>query len=367
MIRPEHQCVVAPQDSVFSHEHGGAWEDPAQPFNTRPAYFTSGSAPRMDNTERILLQVNVATSLAVVQFLSNSLHPIMGRYDTAMMSLLVIQISFLYGHDSVLIRMSRRVSLLLLVEMLRPLLAPQLGVSLFTHIRSVMTNVGIVCIAALVPRAWRETSEGAVIVNAVIYLYSDMLDFLAEYRDVQMSMLVVFTMGLWFVSLEQRRTDTTYLWQMAMEIVAVTLMSVILTLLQPQGFATSDTRLIYLGLVITIVYAGSYFINVAATTQDYLVFAVAAEVELYVTSDWWIWALVLLAVLAAVRRWLGMRLWISQCALILWVDVIVKATLGYVQRLAVNDTIVTLKASALVIQFVLHELARRMHDDHTPF
>ena len=321
----------------------------------------------MDNTERILLQVNVATSLAVVRFLSQSLHPILSRMDTVLMSLLVIQCSFLYGHESVLIRLSRRVSLLLLVEMMRPLMTPVQGMDMFTHVRSIMTNVGILCLTALVPGAWRKTPEGSVVVNAIIYLYSNMLDFLAEYRDMQMSMLVLFTLAMWFISREQSREGSTYLWSLGMEIVAVTVMSVILTLLQPATFANTDTRLVYLGLVITVVYAGSFFFDVAATTQDYLVFAVASEVESYVTSDWWIWALIMLGVLAGVRRWLGMKLWISQCVLIVWVNVIVTGALAYIRQLAVNDTIVTLKASALVIQFLLHEAARRLHDDHTPF
>ena len=133
----------------------------------------------METTERIVAQINVATTISVVRVLSKSLHSWLTILQTCCLSVLFVCGSYVTGHQNTLVLLSRRISMLLLVESIKPFLAANVpgGLGMFTHVQLLMTNLMVVCLLGIVPAWWRSTMEGNVVVTAVIYLYTSMLDF----------------------------------------------------------------------------------------------------------------------------------------------------------------------------------------------
>jgi hypothetical protein len=86
-----------------------------------------------------------------------------------------------------------------------------------------------------------------------------------------------------------------------------------------------------------------------------MVFLVASEIAS--AAHGWTWVVALLMGTACLRWWPGPRAWITQCMLLVLINVTVESVLTYIEFLAVHDTFITLKTSALVLQFLLHELA----------
>jgi hypothetical protein len=56
-------------------------------------------------------------------------------------------------------------------------------------------------------------------------------------------------------------------------------------------------------------------------------------------------------------QWIGLESWATRVVILVLVNVTVSVAISYIQKLAVYDTVVTLKTSALIIQFVLHEFS----------
>ena len=315
-----------------------------------------------------MLQINVASTMAVVEILSVSLHSYMSILDTMALSVLLIAGSYLSGHENTLILLSRRISMLLLVHLLKPALSSRVprGLGFFTHMQSLMTNAGIICCLAFVPKWWRETQEGRVVSTAVIYLYTNLLDFVAEYKEMRLGVFMSASIGLWGVSTIQKNgKNFSQLYSLFLEVVAIILSNLILIFLTPTHIPETDGQIIFVGLMITMTYAMSFVFDIAEGTENYLIYAVAAQVEAFVRDDWWFWAIGLAAIFLCLKKWIGPNVWITSCSLLILCDVIVSAALRYVRHLAAHDTVVTLKAAALVVQFILHEAARRFHGDTT--
>lgn len=316
----------------------------------------------MDTTERIMHQINVATTAAVVRFLSTSLRTVLPVIDTSLLSLLLVIGSYLYGQENTLIQLSRRISMLLLVDKLRPLLEP--NSDFFAHVHGLMVNVGIVCLVALVPEWWRNTDEGRVVTTTIIYLYADMFDFVVA--SVRLSVLTVAAALLWVVSAEQKRPGHSHLWDLALQILAIILTNVALTALDGSAqFVAPDARVLQLALQITLIYAASFVFEVAATTEDFLVYSVASTFQQFMVGDWWLWGVFLAGVVGLMRSWFGANVWITQCAVLVLCRVVVSATLRYIQQLAMHDTVITLKAAAIVVQMILHGVAKHIHEKNT--
>lgn len=323
-------------------------------------FESHGPTQKMDTTERIMHQINVATTAAVVRFLSSSLRTVLPVIDTSLLSLLLVLGSYLYGQENTLIQLSRRISLLLLVEKLRPLLEP--SVDFITHVQGLMVNVGIVCLVALVPEWWRRTDEGRVVSTTVIYLYANMLDFLGEIKETRLAVLTLSSALLWAVSWEQKKSNHSHLYDLALQIAAIVLTNLATQTLRDNSFSSVDASVFALVLQITLIYAASFVFEVAASTQDYLVYSVASAAQGFIVGDWWLWVVFLAGVGCAMRSWFGANVWITQCAVLVMCNVVVSATLRYIQNLAIHDTIITLKASAIVVQMVLHGVARQVHE-----
>lgn len=308
--------------------------------------------------QRVLNLVNVSTSMSIVRFLSTHLNDFMGVNDTILYSILVIQASNLFGKDYTLMRLSRRVSYLLIVEKIRPFATAWSRSNMFLHLQSLLTNALIITATALVPQAWAESSEGAVIITSVQFMYCNALNFVIQWRDIRIS---IFVLCVVVIHVLERMRFRSHVWSVLSTIgasISVTIVHAIITDWPDSGnrFGTgAETRLLYLAVVSTMAYGCAFFLDVAESTRDYLVFLVASEISAAAHGTTWIIALFMIT--ACLRQWPGSRSWITQCVLIVIVNVIVESVLSYIEFLAVHDTFITLKTSALVLQFLLHEMA----------
>lgn len=310
-----------------------------------------------DSPARILTLVNVSTTLSIVRFLTHRMQDWCNSFDMCLYSILIIMCSHLYGVDYQLLKLSRRLSYLMLVDRIRPYTRMWKEAQMVLHVQSVLVNVGIIAVLSLVPEPWARSAEGVVIVTAVQYMYSDVFDFLTEWGDAKFSVLIVSGAVMWWLTREQQKKNNSHLCALALEILSSIVVNVVIGTLLRGVWGGRDVKLVYLMLSITLAHGVSCFVNVASTTRDYMVYSVASVVSEALGGDPLLWAVALLAAIMGMRHWPGANTWASHCAMIVFVNLLVTAALEYIHRLAVYDTFVTLKTAALVLQFCLHEVA----------
>jgi hypothetical protein len=335
-------------------------------------------------SKRILNLVSVSTSMAIVSFLCKHLDSwFVSTLDACLYSILFIVVSELFETDNALLPLSRRLSLLVLVEKIRPFTRVASGTAAL-HIESMMSNALIVVATALVPARIAESEDGAVLLTAVQYMYADSMDFAAEWHDIRLSVLLVaivalhvFNNGMIGADGEAaRHYRSSKIWSTLCAIGSMVCISLILKILL--GIVRSvtfhaDAYALHLALIITVVHAAAFFVmDVAGPTSDYMQFNMASEFSNSMIAStqqqssaamgwWWIHAAAVFIVFGMLRWWPGPNMWATQCAMLVFVNLVVFAALQYIKRLAVSDAFITLKTSALVLQFVMHQLVGVLH------
>ena len=316
-----------------------------------------------ETPQRVLSLLEVSTSMFIVRFLSTYIDNFLSRFAAMLYSILIIQLSFLLPHDTLLI-LSRRISLLMIVEMVRPMArtweseggwveAPTAESGLrFVRIHSLMVTMLVLCAVALVPARLAKTREGQIVLTAILYMYSDTLDFLALYCDMRLAVLALSFASL---MLCESWRPSSRLERVLAESGASISVSVLHSTLLAWHADAADSRLLFLAMVTTLTYGVAFFLDVAQDTRDFMVFTVASELS--AAFGGWMWLVVFGLAYSCFRLWPGPHSWVTQCVLMAWVNQIVKAVLGYIRFLAVNDTFVTLKTAAIVLQFLIHELS----------
>jgi len=310
----------------------------------------------MDIGMRVMKQVQVSTSITLVRFLSKSLHDMMNPLDMCMFSVLVLCVTYVVGNEYVLSPLSRRLAVLLMLEKLRPLLATHINDGVIFHVHGLMVNAGFLSIVAVVPPFIKESSEGSMLIQSFIYLYGDVFDFLAQDASLHITLLCLGFVALaLFSKLDKKRSsvlDTT------IQVGSIAVTYLLLTILQTKYDGLSETSVVQTALIFTLLHF--FHLPGMEDVEDYMVYNIAGSVQSYIKSDPWYWCGVLLIVMQAVAAWLTMRSMASQVLLLVIVNLAVATTLTYIQRLAVYDTIITLKTSALVLQFIVHEMSRNL-------
>ena len=333
-----------------------------------------------DASERILHMVDVAASMSVVRYLLRHMEKGMqlSPLDACLYSVAVIGFTqaMMNRVHFQLASLSRRISFLILVEKVRPFVVAWMrdegrsggGIAASWEAtgQAVISNGLILIMTALVPREIASTREGAIILTAVQYMYADVLSFVVRrWPDARLAALALGTAALHWLARQRFRS---HLWVVLCDVGSAACVNLVvglvvdMTEVQDEGVNGGWARLLSLLLVTTMVYSVARFIGIAVAARDYFVFLVASEVPraFMVTGgesdSGWV-ELACLAAAATLFRtvWPGPRAWVSDCVLVAGVNVAVERVLGYIQRLAVNDTIITLKTSALVLQFMLHE------------
>jgi len=335
-----------------------------------------------DASERILHMVDVAASMSVVRYLLRHMEKGMqlSPLDACLYSVAVIGFTqaMMNRVHFQLAALSRRISFLILVEKVRPFVVAWMRdegrggpASWEATGQAVISNGLILIMTALVPREIASTREGAIILTAIQYMYADVLSCVVRrWPDARMAALALGIEALHWLARQRFRS---HLWAVLCDVGSAACVNLVVGLVVDMtavedGGGGGGARLLSLLLVTTMVYSVARFIGVAEAARDYFVFLVASEVPRAFLAapggsgddnsgeEGWV-VLGCLATAATLFRtvWPGPRSWMSDCVLVAGVNVAVERVLGYIQRLAVNDTIITLKTSALVLQFMLHE------------
>ncbi len=317
-------------------------------------------------SQRIVYLVQVSTSMSIVRFLSTHLSDFMSQVDMIMYSILIIQISHIIRVDYTLLRLSRRLSYLLIIEKIRPLVITWHDSNMFLHAQSLMVNAMVIMAVSMVPENIANSSEGSVLVTAVTFMYSDVLNFVLGWRDVRLTVFVVSSVAVCLFDRFTPKSRSLTALSSVGSCISITVMYLTLTdwyrggdrveVVNGRIGGGGETRTLLLVFITAMTYECLVFAGVANYTRDYVIFLVASDIS-SVTRGW-VCAVAVLGVLVAFQCvFPGPRAWVTQCVLIVLINITVEMVLSYVEFLAVHDTFVTLKTSALVLQFVIHEMA----------
>lgn len=310
----------------------------------------------MDISVRIMKQVQVSTSITLVRFLSANLESSMSPLETCVFSFLVIAVTYVVGNEYVLSPLSRRLAVLLALEKVRPMLSSQIDDGRIFHVHGLMVNAGFLSLVSVVPPRIKQNEEVSMLLQSFIYMYSNIFGFLADDRDLSLSLLCVGFVALaWFTTLklEMGSVLTTI-----KDIVTISLTYLVLQVIQARSDNLAETALLQILLTFTLLH----YLHVPGmeSVEDYLVFNIANSLQSYVKADPWYWCLGLGLLMRALAAWLSYEALAVQVLLLVVVNLAVAATLTYIRQLAIYDTVITLKTSALVLQFIVSDLSRRL-------
>jgi hypothetical protein len=310
----------------------------------------------MDLGLRVLGKVQISTSITIARFLSSNLEDTMSNLEVCMLSVLVLFVTYVAGNEYVLSPLSRRLAVLLVLERLRPLLSHHIDEGMIFHVHGLMINAGALSLLSVVPSVVKKSEEGSLLVQSVIYLYSDIFSFLAQEKAMHPTYLAASLFGIALIGHAQ--IQAAEMFKTAADIVSVSLTYLVLAILQDFADTLTETAVLQTLLMFTLLHFAH--LPGMESVEDYLVFSIAMSIQGYITGDGWYWAGILFITMNVVGSWLTMKSMAVQVLLLIVVNLAVAQTLTYIRQLAVYDTIVTLKTSALVLQFVVHEMSRRL-------
>jgi len=304
----------------------------------------------MESGIRIMEQVQISTTLILVRFLSVQLKSSLNSLETCVIYALVIIMSHMISPAHVLRTLSIRLGVLLLLEEFRPLVS--MGSD---YMMGFIVGMGMLSMVAVVPPALKSSQEGKLIISSIMYMYSDVLSFVLKWDDAHTTILVMAAMGSQWISLQLDRPDCSPIYRVVLEICSMSVASVVIDIVVDIKSMQQDTTILFFIMIVTLLH----FIPVqlASGTEGYLLVRVASTLQTSINSDEWLWCVFLCLLIRALQLWPGPDAWPTRIALLLLVNVAISSMLDYIQYLSMYDTIVTLKASALILQFIVHELA----------
>ena len=310
----------------------------------------------MDIGLRILNKVQVSTSITIARFLSVSLQETMSPLQICMLSALVLMVTYIVKHEYILSPLSRRLAVLLVLEKVRPLLGQHIDEGMIFHVHGLMVNAGFLSMLSVVPTSIQQTEEGSLLIQSIIYLYSDIFGFLAQHKNMHLTYLAAGLFGIAYLS--TLPSNMSHMFKTSVDIVSISLTYLVLAILQTFPDALSETALLQTLLMFTLLHFAH--LPGMESVEDYLVYSVALSLQALVKSDAWYWVGILFLLMQAVSAWLSIKSMAAQVLLLVVVNLAVAQSLVYIRQLAIYDTVITLKTSALVLQFVVHELSRRL-------
>jgi len=295
-------------------------------------------------------QVQISTTLILVRFLSVQLKSSLNSLETCVIYSLVIIMSHMMSPAHVLRTLSIRIGVLLLLEEFRPLVS--MG---HDYMMGLIVGVGMLSMVAVIPPALKSSQEGMLIVSSIMYMYADVLSFVLEWRDARATILTIGALISQWISLQLNKTDRSPIYRVVLEICSMSIASVVIDIFVDIESMQPDASILFFIMLMTILH----FIPVqlASGTEGYLLVRIASTLQNSITSDELLWCVFLCLLARALQVWPGPNAWPSQITILLLVNVIISSMLDYIRHLSMYDTIVTLKASALILQFIVHELA----------
>ena len=301
---------------------------------------------------RIMQQINISTSLSLVRFLSAGLNSTLSALDMCVASILVLLLSYVFGYSHIISTLSRRLAILLILEEIRPLIVSAASGETIVHIRGLMINTGVVSILAVLPQSFKETNEAQTLISSIMYMYSDIFLFLTVWGDIHITLVVVCCVLSYLINSD---TQQSLIFSSTLDIISTGITSLVFTIALAHVERQRDVAVVQLLLMFTVAHCAS--VPVIHRIEDYMLYRIASILQKFIVGDHWLWCGFFLLLTRILTSWIGLGSWATRVTILVLVNVVVASLILYIQTLAVYDTIVTLKASALIIQFLLHEFS----------
>lgn len=290
--------------------------------------------------ESVIHQVDVSVGITIAHMLSASYGDMIDPLDVCLMSVVTILVSHVVPSNDRILQLGRRLSCLLLLDKLTPVVR-----SVVSHrmgVQAAILDVGLLALLAIVPL--QSTYEGKLIYTSVVYVF---VSIVREDPPLWVAPLCVLAI-VWASS---QQGSKSHLWEQFLMIVSIVATSTLTNLVVANNDGLQDEAKL-LKMCLELVLLGAALQScVAQSAHDFLIYSVASTLQTMVQGQ--LAAVFLLLIF--LERFLGVGQWITQVVLLVFTGLVVEAALGYIVSLAAVDTIVTLKVSALVLQFLIYE------------
>ena len=308
----------------------------------------------MDIGLRIMNQIDISTSLTLVSFLSKSLNDYLTTLDMTVVSVLVLLLTYVVGNEYVLSSLSRRLAVLLIMERLRPLFINEISQKSILELQGLIIGVGILCVLAVIPNHLKKNQEIAMLIQSFVYLYSDIFSFLAKEKNSQLQVLIMATILLGITV--KYHDSLSSVWKFLADVGAIIATSVILQIIQSNVDSNPATAILQNLLIINILHYTQF--KAMQSVEDYMIYNIQNYIQTFIKTDVWYWIAILGFAIQVMIIWLPLQNFFVQITILTIVNKAVSSILGYIKELAIHDTVITLKTSAIVLQFIVREITR---------
>jgi len=301
-------------------------------------------------------QVEVSTTLTLVRFLSVNLSEHLNPLDTCIVAIMILLVSFVLRHEYILSALSRRLAVLLILEKIRPLLTSHIDNGEIFKVHGLFINAGFLSMVALIPPTLQSNPEVALLMQSFLYLYSNIFDFFSREQSMRITVLALSLLVK--VYLSRYHAEKNSIAKTVINITDIAATYLCLAILQKSLHVDVTTQILQM-LLYFLMFQFLHNPNLN-DVQDFLVYNFASILLSTITTDKWYWAAILLCMYQVTCAWLTVRSPFVQVLLIMMTNLVVGNVLTYIKNLAVYDTIITLKTSAIVLQFVVHEITHKI-------
>lgn len=310
----------------------------------------------MDITFRTMKQIQVSTSLTLVKFLSLNLSDFLNPLDTCILALLILMLSLMYGHDYVLSSLSRRLAALMILENIRPIIVQHIDKGTMFKIHGLIVNAGFISMIALIPASYKENEEVSILIQSFIYLYSNIFEVLGMDEELH---VVYFSLSIVIILICSKIQSNikTSMFATVIEIGSTSATFLALNIVQQTLSTSIETRI--LQLVLIMLSLQFFHLSSLTAMHDYMTYQFAVMLLGLITKDVWYWCGFLFLIFEGLKQWIPLDSMPLQVVLVMLPNLVVMNVLAYIRQLAIHDTIITLKTSAIVLQFLIYEMTLR--------
>lgn len=295
--------------------------------------------------DRIINQISISTSLIIAKFLSKNIHSILSPLDTCLLSTIIICLTYVFGQKHQMALLSRKLAVLLIVQTIQPLLTRVISADV--HIQSIIINIGIISILSVIP--FNVSDELESLITATSYLYSNTLNFLVLWRREHLSVLITLLVVF--------RLNNHYMpYPRLQQIIAISIMSTATEIIQDTDDTLVDARILRFSLFLIVLHVVTT--NTAHEVEDTILYSYVGFVQNVLPQQPFTTTIITFLLSLVCKHCIGVTAWPTRACILVCSNVFVQSVLQYVQQLAVFDTIVTLKTSALVLQFLMQIAAK---------
>ena len=223
------------------------------------------------------------------------------------------------------------------------------------QLQGLLISTGFLCCIALIPSNLKQFKEVQTLIQSFIYMYSNIFDFLIADRRNHILVLCVSVSSFGMQSLNEKTKSVVS--DTFTNVISIVVTSLSLSIIQMNIQQDLETSILQLLLIFTILH---YFhFNTLQNVEDYIIYNIAIFARKFITNDEWLYSFILFIIMQGLVYWITFKSKFVQILILIIVNTVVGLVLDYIQKLAVYDTLITLKTSALVLQFVVHFFSKK--------